>query len=141
MRVCVIDGRGGGLGRRLVAGLHDTLGSAHSVVALGTNAAAAKAMKQAGASLVGVGSQAITRIVPSVDVIITSLNLILPGAMLGEVTPDIVQVILQAKAKKVLLPVNRARVEIVGSEDRTLDELIARSLRRVSCFVGAARQA
>ena len=39
MRVCVIDGRGGGIGSRLVAGLCSELGQAHHIVALGTNLA------------------------------------------------------------------------------------------------------
>jgi len=140
MRVCVIDGRGGGLGRRLVAGLQTTLGRQHKIVALATNAVAAKAVQQAGAWSIGVGTEAIAQTVPTVDVIVTSLNLVLPGSMLGEVTPDIVQAILTARAKKVLLPVNRAYVEVVGTEDQTLDSLIARSLFRVTSFVGSTRQ-
>lgn len=141
MRVCVIDGRGGGLGRRLVAGLQKELGKQHKIVGLATNAVAAEAMKQAGADSIGVGTQAIARIVPTVDVIVTSLNLVLPGAMLGEVTPDIVRAILEARAKKVLLPVNRAFMEVVGIEDQTLEALIAKSLSRVTSFVGSIRQA
>ncbi|UVT15368.1 MAG: DUF3842 family protein [Nitrospira sp.] len=139
MRVCVIDGRGGGLGRLLVAGLHGSLGRSHNIVALGTNAVAAQAMKEAGASCVGVGSQAIAQTVPTVDVIVATLNFVLPGAMLGEVTSDIAQAILSSKAKKVLLPVNRAHMEIVGSEDHTLDVLISRSLSRVCSLVGVSR--
>jgi hypothetical protein len=140
MRVCVIDGRGGGLGRRLVAGLQTELGRQHNIVALATNAVAAEAMKQAGACAVGVGTEAIAQIVPTVDVIVTSLNLVLPGSMLGEVTPDIVRAILTARAKKVLLPVNRAFMEVVGTEDQTLDSLIAKSLSRVTSFVGSTSQ-
>jgi Domain of unknown function (DUF3842) len=137
MRVCVIDGRGGGLGRRLIAGLQRELGNQHKIVALATNAVAAEAMKQAGACSIGVGTQAIAQTVPTVDVIVTSLNLVLPGSMLGEVTPDIVRAILTARAKKVLLPVNRAFMEVVGTEDQTLEALIARSLSRVTSFVGS----
>jgi hypothetical protein len=131
MRVCVIDGRGGGLGSRLVAGLQSELGQGHSIVALGTNRAAATAMKLAGATQVGVGSRAMADMLPTVDVIITSLNLVLPGAMLGEVTPEIVQSILGARATKVLLPLNRARLEIVGAGPYTLEALITQSLSRV----------
>ncbi|ULA64114.1 MAG: hypothetical protein LZF86_110815 [Nitrospira sp.] len=141
MQVCVIDGRGGGLGCRLVAGLRATLGPECQIVALGTNVAAADAMKQAGAGQVAAGPQAIARRVPTVDVIVASLNMMLPGAMLGEVTPEIVQAILAAKAKKVLLPLNRAQVEIVGTEDRTLEMLIDRSLVRVGSLARAACQA
>ena len=137
MRVCVIDGRGGGLGSRLVTGLQSELGQDHHIVALGTNTAAAAAMKQAGATQVGVGSRAMADMLPTVDVIITSLNLVLPGAMLGEVTPEIVHAILGARATKVLLPINRARVEIVGAESCTLETLISQSVSRVRFLVGS----
>ena len=135
MRVCVIDGRGGGLGRRLVAGLQLELGAVHHIVALGTNTVAAAAMKEAGAAQVGVGSRAIAETVPTVDVIITSLNFVLLGAMLGEVTPEIVHAILGARATKVLLPLNRARVEIVGAGAYTLEALITQSLSRVRSLI------
>ena len=139
MRVCVIDGRGGGLGSRLVAGLQSELGLAHNIVALGTNTVAAAAMKQAGATQVGVGPRAIADTLPTVDVIVSSLNLVLPGAMLGEVTPEIVRAILGARATKVLLPLNRARVEIVGSGTYTLEALITQSLLRVRSLVSSVR--
>jgi hypothetical protein len=133
--VCVIDGRGGGLGSRLVAGLQSELGQSHSIVALGTNAVAAAAMRKAGATQVGVGPRAIADTLPTVDVIVTSLNFVLSGAMLGEVTPEIVHAILGARATKVLLPLNRARVEIVGAETGTLEALIAQSLSRVRSLI------
>jgi hypothetical protein len=137
MRVCVIDGRGGGLGSRLVTGLQSELGQGHHIVALGTNTAAAAAMKQAGATQVGVGSRAMADMLPTVDVILTSLNLVLPGAMLGEVTPEIVHAILGARATKVLLPLNRARVEIVSAGPCTLEALITQSLSRVRSLVSS----
>ena len=126
---------GGGLGSRLVAGLRSELGPAHHIVALGTNTVAAAAMKQAGAIQVGAGAGAFADTLPTVDVIVTSLNLVLPGAMLGEVTPEIVRAILGARATKVLLPLNRARVEIVGASATTLEALIIQSLSRVRALV------
>ena len=139
MRVCVIDGRGGRLGSRLVAGLRSELGQAHNIVALGTNRVAAAAMKRAGATQVGVGPRAIADTLPTADVIVTSLNLVLPGAMLGEVTPKIVHAILGARATKVLLPLNRARVEIVGAGAHTLEALITESLSRVRSLFSPVR--
>ena len=108
-------------------------------MALGINTVAA-AMKQAGAMQVGVGPHAIVETLPTVGVIVASLNMVLPGAMLGEVTPDIVHAILEtrARATKVLLPLNRARVEIVGAGTGTLDALIAQSLSRVRSLTGEA---
>ena len=98
-------------------------------------------MKRAGAVQVGVGSRAIAGMLPSVDVIVASLNLVLPGAMLGEVTPEIVQAILGARATKVLLPLNRVRLEIVGAKTCTLEALITESLSRVRSLVNSARPA
>lgn len=137
--MCVIDGRGGGLGSRLVAGLRSELGQAHHIVALGTNYAAAEAMKRAGATQVGVGPRAIADILPTVDVIITSLNLVLPGALIGEVTPEVVHAILGARATKVLLPLNRTRLEIVGAGPCTLEALITKSLSRVRSLVSSVQ--
>jgi hypothetical protein len=141
MRVCVIDGRGGGLGSRLVAGLRETLTHDCQILALGTNLAAAAAMKEAGAEQVASGVEAISELAPTADVIVASLNMVLPGAMLGEVTPEVVKTILEAKAKKVLLPLNRVRVEIVGTEGRTMDTLIDECLSRVRNAVQATCQA
>ncbi|MDR4463500.1 MAG: DUF3842 family protein [Nitrospira sp.] len=137
MRVCVIDGRGGGLGSRLVSGLRETLNLDCLILALGTNRSAAEAMRDAGAEQVACGEKAISELVPTADVIVASLNVVLPGAMLGEVTQEIARTILAAKAKKVLLPLNRVRVEIVGTEGRTMDTLIHECLSRVRVAVEA----
>ncbi len=141
MRVCVIDGRGGGLGSRLVSGLRETLSLDCRIMALGTNRIAAEAMRDAGAEQVESGIEAIARVVPTADVIVASLNMVLPGAMLGEVTQEIARTILEAKAKKVLLPLNRVRVEIVGTGGRTMDTLIDECLSRVRIAVQATCRA
>lgn len=141
MRVCVIDGRGGGLGSRLMSGLRGTLHLDCQILAVGTNLAAAKAMREAGAEQVASGAEAIFKLVPTADVIVASLNMVLPGAMLGEVTPEVAKTILEAKAKKVLLPLNRVRVEIVGTEGRTMDTLIDECLSRVRIALQATCQA
>ena len=98
-------------------------------------------MKRAGATQVGVGPRVMADTLPTVDVIVTSFNLVLPGAMLGEVTPEIVRAILGARATKVLLPLNRARVEIVGVGAYTLEALIMQSLSRVRSLVSPVRPA
>jgi len=140
MRVCVIDGQGGGLGSRLVRGLRTDLGEAHEVIGLGTNQTAAEAMGEAGAGRTGVGPAAIADTVQTADVILTSLNILLPDRRQGEVTREIVQTILEAKGTKILLPVNRFRVEVAGTESRKLEELITHSLARVRSLLSVATQ-
>lgn len=131
MRLCVIDGRGGGLGKRLIEGLRTHIDQQDVIIGLGLNQAAAQVMRRAGAKFVGVGEQAIQRTVPTADVILASLNVVLPGSMLGEVTPRIADAILRAPGRKLLLPINRANVEVMGVESRTLESLILHTLQRV----------
>lgn len=119
----------------MIAGLARQLGRSHDIVGLATNHTAAKVMQEAGATRVAVGGPAIAAAVAVAQVILGSLNVVLPGALLGEITPEIAAAIVSAQAKKVLLPVNRAQVEIVGSDDQTLDRLIAQSLHRAQVLV------
>jgi len=138
MKVCVIDGRGGGLGRRLIQKLRLHFDAAHEIIALGTNEAATTAMRQAGASRSATGEERIKQTLLTADVILGSINVILPGSMLGEVTPAIASAILDAPARKLLLPVNRAQVEVVGAEALTLEHLISRTVHRVQAIARPA---
>lgn len=92
-------------------------------------------MREAGAELVASGGEAISKVVPTANIIVASLNMVLPGAMLGEVTQEIARTILEAKAKKVLLALNRVRVEIVGTEGHTMEMLINECLSRVRASI------
>jgi hypothetical protein len=121
-----------------VRGLILQVGNAYDIIGLGTNPVAAEVMKRAGATKVAVGAKAIATTVPGADVILGTLNVILPGAMLGEITPEIAKAILSCRAKKILLPVNRFQVEVIGSEGQILDRLITQSLHRASSLVAEA---
>ncbi len=138
MRVCVIDGRGGGLGSRLIRRLLDVLDHQHDILALATNEVAGAAMARAGATRVEVGEAAIRRTVPNADLILGSLSIVLSGAMLGEITPGIADAVLQAPGRKLLLPLNRRGVEVVGTEFRTLESLIDHVVRRVQSTLNSA---
>jgi predicted ATP-dependent Lon-type protease len=138
MRICVIDGRGGGLGSRLIERLLSVVGERHEIVALGTNRAAADMMAKAGARYVATGRCAILRSVQEADVILGSLSVVLAGSFLGEITPGLATAILHTRARKLLLPLNRVGVEIIGANAPTLDPMIDQTVRRVEAIVGSA---
>lgn len=138
MTICVVDGRGGGLGSRVVAGLRGFADDGHAIVGLGLNRASAEAMRRAGATSVETAPQMIHRRLNAADMIVGSLSLLMPGAMLGEVTPGLVHVLLESHAKKVLLPVNKRKVEVVGTEGRTLDALIDHAVQRIASLLRPA---
>lgn len=131
MTICVVDGRGGGLGSRVVEGLREMAADGHAVIGLGLNRVSALAMKRAGATSIETTPQMIHRRLDAADLIVGSLSLLMPGSMLGEVTPVLVQAVLESPAKKVLLPINKRKVEVVGAEGRTLDALIDHAVQRI----------
>jgi hypothetical protein len=79
-----------------------------------------KARANRGAS----GENAIVRTVPSADVILGCLSIVLANAMMGEVTPRMAEAIASAPAPKILLPLTQERVEIVGLTPEPLPHLV-----------------
>ena len=131
MTICVVDGRGGGLGSRIIKGLRSVAVEGHAVVGLGLNEASAEAMAGAGATCIETRAHAINRQLGRAHMIVGSLSLLMPGAMLGEVTVELVRSILDSPARKFLLPLNRRKVEVVGLEGRTLDWLIDHAVEQI----------
>jgi hypothetical protein len=136
MQICVVDGQGGGLGSKLVAGLHGVAAQGHHVIGLGLNQVSAEAMFRAGANRVETTPLVIRELLSRADVIAGSLSLLLPGSMWGEVSPELARAVIDSPAQKLLLPLNRKNVEIVGTEGRTLCTLIDHAVDRIASLVG-----
>ena len=128
MRIAVIDGMGGGMGAQIVQGLVAQLPKDTRVWALGTNAIATAAMVKAGAHKGASGENAIKISIQEVDIVLGPLGIIVPNAMMGEITPLIAEIIASAKCRKILLPVNQSHVELVGFTNRPLNELIKEAI-------------
>ena len=124
MRICVIDGQGGGIGAVLIKRLKEVYREEHEVIALGTNAVATAQMMKARANRGASGENAILRTVPQVDVILGCLSIVLANSMMGEVTPRMAAAIASASAPKILLPLTQERVEIVGLSPEPLPHLV-----------------
>ncbi len=114
LRICIIDGQGGGIGAALIRRVKECYQEAHEVIALGTNAVATAQMMRARANRGASGENAIIHTVNRADVILGSISIVLANAMMGEVTPRMAEVIASSPALKILLPMTRAKVEIVG---------------------------
>jgi hypothetical protein len=132
MTVCVVDGRGGGLGSRMIAGLRRQSGKGPTIIGLGLNQASAHAMARAGATSTETVPHMIHRRLGDADLIVGSLSLLMPGSMSGEVTTVLAAALLDSPAKKMLLPVNQRKIEVVGAEGRTLETLIDHAVGRIA---------
>lgn len=124
MRVAVIDGQGGGIGKNLVEKIKGRFGNQVHVIALGTNAVAASLMIRAGADDGASGENAIVVNVEHVDIIIGSVGIISANSMLGELTPNMAKAISSSPAKKILIPLNRCNLVVTGVDGYSLPEHI-----------------
>lgn len=131
MRIAVVDGQGGGIGKHITEKIRKELGTAVEIVALGTNSMATSLMIRAGANEGATGENAIVRTVEDVDVIVGPLSILVANSMLGEVTPEIAGAIGGCRATKLLLPIGRNRVEIVGIQQEPLPHLIDRLVKHL----------
>jgi NAD(P)-dependent dehydrogenase (short-subunit alcohol dehydrogenase family) len=126
VRICVIDGQGGGIGAAIIKRLKEVYREELEVIALGTNAVATAQMVKARANRGASGENAIVQTVPGADVILGCLSIVLANSMMGEVTPKMAVAIASTPARKILLPLTQEAVEIVGLVPEPLPHLVDR---------------
>lgn len=120
----VIDGMGGGLGAQIISRLKEKLGQELELIALGTNAMATSRMVQSGAQRGATGENAIRVNINQGDLIIGPLGIMMPNALMGEITPAMAEWISLAPGKKILLPVHQHHFQLVGMQQRPMAELV-----------------
>ena len=113
MRLAVVDGQGGGIGKHIVEQLRKRLPD-QEIIALGTNALATGAMMRAGATEGASGESAICFNADRVDIIVGAVAIMQVYGLMGEVTPTMATAIAASTADKLLLPVQRENVRIIG---------------------------
>lgn len=133
MRVLVIDGQGGGLGRQLVAAISAACPDAE-LIAVGTNSLAASAMLKAGAARAATGENAVLVNARRADVIVGPLGIVIADALLGEITPAMAAAVGQADAKRILIPVNHCDNYVVGIADVPVGTLVQSAAQKVKAL-------
>jgi hypothetical protein len=131
VKIAVVDGQGGGIGRIIVEKLRQELGNSCHIIGLGTNAVATSLMLKAGANEGASGENAVVRTVAGVDLVLGSVAVIAAHSFLGELTPAMAEAIASAQAVKVLLPLNRYGLEISGIIDEPLPLQVNHMVNRV----------
>lgn len=139
MRIAVIDGQGGGIGKALVERLKEELADGAEIIALGTNPLATSLMLKAGASAGASGENAIVVNAKKVDVIVGSIGIIAADAMLGEVTPAMANAVASSDAVKVLVPTNRCGIIVAGAANLSLPSCIDEAVKAVKSLAESSR--
>ena len=124
MIIMVMDGQGGGIGSTIIKGLRGALSEELEILAFGTNSIATSRMMKAGANRGATGENAIVQTSPKVDVIIGPLAILMPNAMMGEVTRGMAEAVCSSEAEKILIPLTQERVKLVGLSGEPLPHLV-----------------
>ena len=121
--IAIIDGQGGRLGALLT----ETIRAQNLpcvIHAVGTNVTATAAMLKAGADFGATGENPAIVACRRADVIIGPIGIVCADALLGEITPKIAQAVGQSGAEKLLIPVNRCSVHVVGMRQQPMGDAV-----------------
>jgi hypothetical protein len=127
MKILVIDGQGGGIGRQLIAAIKNGVPGA-VITAVGTNSMATAAMLKAGADKAATGENAVICNCRSTDVIVGPVGIAIADSLCGEISPAMACAVGQSAARKVLIPVNHCDNMIVGVPDLSVGKLIEEAI-------------
>lgn len=125
MKVLVLDGQGGRIGKLLVEQLMSTglfTGNAHILIAIGTNTIATAAMLKAGAPQGATGENPAAVNCADADVILGPVGIIAANSLLGEVTPRMAYAVATSRARKILIPTGRCSLSIAGTAELPLTD-------------------
>ena len=134
MKILVIDGQGGGIGRALVEKLSAALPE-QEILAVGANAIATAAMLKAGAQQGATGENPVLVACRTADIIAGPIGILSADSLLGEITPAMAVAIGQSGAKKLLLPVNQCSNLVAGVPAMTLKELMDKALELLTSLL------
>lgn len=134
MKVLIIDGQGGGLGRQLVAAVKERFPEIE-VLAVGANSTATGAMLRAGADQAATGENAVLVASRRADVIMGPIGIVIADAMLGEITPVMAAAAGQSEAKRILLPVGQCDNIIAGVRDMPMAKMVREAVELLAGWV------
>lgn len=123
MKIVVIDGQGGRIGKLVIEKISD-LCTNHELIAIGTNSLATAAMIKAGAKKAATGENPVVVNVRHADVVIGPIGMIMANALLGEVSEKMAVAVSDSDAYKILIPVSKCNHKVVGLKDLSIDEYI-----------------
>lgn len=130
MKIVVVDGQGGKLGKQLVERLSVLPGKVE-IFAIGTNSTASAAMLKGGAATAATGENALVVACRKADVIVGPIGIVIADALLGEISPKMANAVGSSNAARVLIPVNKCDNYVAGVGNMTVSEMIEDAVEKI----------
>ena len=134
MKIIVIDGQGGKMGKCVVEQLKRARPELE-LIALGTNSIATSAMLKAGASAGATGENPVIVNSRDADIIIGPIGIVIADALLGEITPAMAVAVGSSPAQKILIPSSRRHQIVAGCRELPLGDYIKDVVARVEMLL------
>ena len=134
MKITIIDGQGGKIGKTIV----EQLKKRHpeqELYAIGTNSLATATMLKAGADYGATGENPCIVNAQKTNEIIGPVGIVVANALLGEITPAIATAVGASKAYKILIPMNRCNHYVVGCDENGLSDNIRMVCEKVDSLL------
>ena len=130
MKILIVDGQGGGVGRQLATKIKEAFPDVR-LMAVGTNTVATAAMLKGGADDAATGENAVLVAARKADVIVGPLGIVVADSLGGEITSAMANAIAQSDARRILIPFKNCDNVIVGVSDFTLGTLIQQAIEEL----------
>lgn len=131
MKIVVIDGQGGRIGREIIEQLKNNVNAKGCIWAIGTNSIATSTMIKAGADYAATGENPVVVNSRDADIIIGPIGIVIADSLFGEVTPAMAVAVGQSRAEKILLPINKCNNRVVGIGEVNVSEIITLAIKRI----------
>lgn len=114
MKILIIDGQGGRMGRTLAESIRKACPAAY-IMAVGTNSIATQNMLSSGcADQLATGENAVIVASRTAQVIVGPLGIATADAMMGEISPAMANAVASSPAYRVLIPMNLCDTYVAG---------------------------
>ena len=114
MKILVIDGQGGRLGRKLLENIRKTCPDGE-ITAVGTNSIATENMLNSNcADHLATGENAVVVACRTAQVIVGPLGIATADAMMGEISPAMANAVASSAAYRILIPMNLCDTYVTG---------------------------
>lgn len=124
MKIVVVDGMGGGMGKSIIEHIRSEFKDAY-IMAVGTNSIATSVMLKAGATNGATGENAVVFNCAKADYIIGVIGILIANSMHGEVSPRMAEAVSTSVAHRILIPVEKCGTTVLGLSEKTVQSYIS----------------